>query len=360
MSRALRLLPTLRALRALPALAAAATLVLALGQPPPAHAFGAAGHQFSAELAAPLLNPRAAAQVQRLLKLPLRTAATWADCVKQLRVDLNGAVATAEPRLAPACIAFDHPDGIERMADHVRRHPCHPTGGPAPCHLNHHFTDISIAHDRYDRAFTGSSAHDIVSALNAAIAVLRGQRGQPAPPPFSFRDPTQALLLLVHLVGDLHQPLHVGAIYLDADGQPFDPDARPERDSTAHPPGQGHTQGGNLLDTGARNLHAEWDAMPASLGSRPPNADLLAAARHVAITPGDVGVWPTAWASETLAVARTAFAGLSFHPDPARPGHWQVRFADRAAYERHKDEIQILQLTRAGARLAQVLNALWP
>ena len=109
MSRALRLLPTLRAL---PALAAAAALALALCHPPPARAFGAAGHQFSAELAAPLLNPRAAAQVQRLLKLPLRTAATWADCVKQLRVDPNGAVATAESRLASACAAFDHPDGI--------------------------------------------------------------------------------------------------------------------------------------------------------------------------------------------------------------------------------------------------------
>ena len=100
--------------------------------------------------------------------------------------------------------------------------------------------------------------------------------------------------------------------------------------------------------------------MPTSLGSRPPNAALLAAARQVVITPGDIGAWPTAWASETLGVARSAFAGLSFHPDPARPGHWQVRFADRTAYERRKDEIQILQLTRAGARLAQVLNALWP
>jgi len=47
--------------------------------------------------------------------------------------------------------------------------------------------------------------------------------GKPAPAPFSLLNEKEALLLLAHFVGDLHQPLHVGAIYLDAEAKPVDP-----------------------------------------------------------------------------------------------------------------------------------------
>src|SRR6202035_4149196 len=59
--------------------------------------------------------------------------------------------------------------------------------------------------------------------IGAAIAVLRDK---PAPPPFSILDKKEALLMLTHFVGDLHQPLHVASAYLDADGRFVDPDVR--------------------------------------------------------------------------------------------------------------------------------------
>ncbi|WP_409362753.1 S1/P1 nuclease [Bradyrhizobium sp. CIR18] len=33
-----------------------------------------------------------------------------------------------------------------------------------------------------------------------------------------MKDKKEALFVLSHLVGDLHQPLHVGAVYLDSAG----------------------------------------------------------------------------------------------------------------------------------------------
>src|SRR5205814_265690 len=51
-----------------------------------------------------------------------------------------------------------------------------------------------------------------MSAINAAVTVLKGN---PSPDPFKIKDKTEVLFLLSHFVGDVHQPLHVGAIYLD-------------------------------------------------------------------------------------------------------------------------------------------------
>jgi hypothetical protein len=51
------------------------------------------------------------------------------------------------------------------------------------------------------------------------VATTQVLKGGAAPAPFSLKDQREALLLLTHYVGDLHQPLHVGAIYLDKNTQ---------------------------------------------------------------------------------------------------------------------------------------------
>jgi S1/P1 Nuclease len=58
--------------------------------------------------------------------------------------------------------------------------------------------------------------------INAAIMVLQNM---PAPAPFSIKDKKEALFLLAHFVGDLHQPMHVSAIYLDPNGNFVDADS---------------------------------------------------------------------------------------------------------------------------------------
>ena len=320
----------------------------------PVLAFGALGHEFSGAVADQLLNPRAAGQVGHLLGMKLQVAATWADCVKDVVPGPNGFRYIPDPRLHPACQAFETQGGIVRMNDYARRNwnVCSAAGHATACHRRYHFADVAIQHDRYDRAFIGTSDHDVVSALNAAIGVLRGQ---PASPPFSINDQKEALLLLAHLVGDVHQPLHVSAVYLDADDHAVDPDANglPLAPNIT-------TRGGNSIADGSTNLHAEWDAVPASLQPNRIGGAMLAEARHVAVSPNDLGTWPAAWATETVLASHVAFNGLSFRRDATRPGHWTVQFADREAYLKLKDELQTRQLIKAGARLAQVLNVLWP
>lgn len=109
------------------------------------------------------------------------------------------------------------------------------------------------------------------------MIVLQG--GQ-SPAPFSFKDSREALLVLAHYVGDIHQPLHVGSIYLFASGRRVNPDAG------RYDPASSTTGGNDLLVDGVplARLHPCWDDVPASL--KVSHVDGLAAgARHVAVTP---------------------------------------------------------------------------
>lgn len=332
---------------------AAVILALALMLSPiRAIAFGAQGHEVIGAIADRLLTPHASRQVTRLLGMTLQAAAPWADCVKDVRLDAGDFRYVPESHHQRACRVFETPAGIARMNDYVRRNwsACAAPGGHAiACHKTYHYADVDIQHSRYDRADVGTSDHDVVSALRAAIDVLQGR---PAPAPFSIRDRSEALLMVAHFVGDVHQPLHVGAIYLAADGRPVDADA-----DTSTSTG---TRGGNAIDAGSTDLHAQWDQVPARLRPSSVSARMLAAARAIPASPGDAVAWPAAWASETLLVARAAYAGIAFEPQSAATGHWTARFDDPAAYLLSKRRLQTEQLTRAGARLAQLLNAIWP
>ena len=326
-----------------------------------AQAFDHAGHQFIGDLADRLLNPRAQAQVNMILEpgWSLKVAATWPDCAKGVGSTGGGTFAyRGDPQFAYACAPFETDAGRARMEDFVRRNwtQCSPRAGQEVCHKQYHYTDVPIQRERYDRAFPGTSDHDIVGAIDACVAVLRGQ---PAPPPFSIRDRQEALLLLAHFVGDVHQPLHVGALYLDPRGQPADPGASAAARDTRG--------GNNLLDqagppgrNGPAVLHLEWDQLPPAL--RPP-ADapaLLDEARALPRTAGTVDAWAANWASETVLVARQAFDGLRYAANDKRPGLWDIVFGSRAEYMAAKEAVQARQLLRAGARLAQLLNDIWP
>jgi hypothetical protein len=340
-----------------------ATSVLALGAagcPAVAVAFGPHGHEVVGAVADRLLRPPAKARVQALLGMPLRLASTWADCVKDVMpVAGQGLRYQPDARYGDACRRFDTPAGRARMQDFVARNwsqcaaHAHDQMPAQACHKTYHYADVAIQHDHYDRAFAGTSDHDVVSVLAAAIAVLQGR---PAIAPVDIADQTEALLLLAHLVGDVHQPLHVGSVYLDNEGRQVDPG----------PSGQPvdrqiDTRGGNAIEDDGTNLHAQWDVIPASLDAQALPAAMLKAARAVPATPGPLAQWPARWASASVIAAREAYGGLTFTRSGAvRPGNWVVVVTDRPAHEARRAALQERQLTLAGARLAQLLNACWP
>ncbi len=343
-------------MRKLVLLAVSVLALVALGRPATAMAYGAQGHEVVGAIADKLLRPAARARVRALLGMPLRAASTWADCVKDVMpVAGQGMRYNPVPRFRAACRRFDTPAGRARMQAYVARNwdRCAADSHGQACHKTYHYTDVAIQHDHYDRAHAGTSDHDIVAAMAAAIEVLQGR---PAPGPVAIQDPTEALLLLAHLVGDVHQPLHVGSVYLDDEGRLVDP-------GPSGGPIDRHidTRGGNAIEDGNTNLHAQWDVIPRSIDPAVSPAAMLRFARAIPPTPGPVAQWPARWASSTMLVAREAFAGLSFtRVGASRPGNWVVTLHDRPAYEATRATLQHRQLTLAGARLAQVLNALWP
>ncbi|WP_139826179.1 S1/P1 nuclease [Derxia lacustris] len=319
-------------------------------------AWGGDGHRTVGALADRLLEgSRAGAQVATLLGggLRLEDAAVWADCAKGVERDGYGYRYGSQGKYRD-CARFETTRGEAEMVDFVRRNDdnCRREPGDETCHKQYHYADVALQRRAYALGRVGTSDVDVVSATTAAIRVLQGR---PAPWPFSIRDRREALLLLAHYVGDIHQPLHVGALYLDQNGRRVDPD----NDGFDR---RSETRGGNeirvLRDNGrdGPNLHALWDDLPAALKPHNIDAGWVAAARRVKPSDGPLDDWAAQWASQSLGQARRGLKDLDF--SPKTEGRWQTRLP--ADYRDSIDDIKQTQLTLAGARLAQVLKAIWP
>lgn len=316
-------------------------------------AWGAAGHMAVGAIADRLLaGTPAALQARAILGSSLRTASVWADCAKGVdpatfRYGMRGQF--------PECAVYENPASEKAMEAFVRRNHdnCASPPGAESCHKQYHYADVAIQREAYRKGLVGTSDHDIAAAINAALAVLQ-DRVPPAP--FRIAGKREALRLLAHYVGDIHQPLHVAAVYVDAQGQVVDPDAG------SFDPGT-ETRGGNdllLQVAGARprKLHAEWDDVKGAVDFDQPPPAVLKQARAVALTAGDMSGWAAAWATESLKVGGLAYGGLGYGPDNGLHQHLVTLppgYAGQVKVPRQRE-----QVVRAGARLAQLLRALWP
>ena len=315
----------------------------------PATAYGPDGHHTVGAIADRLLvGTNAATQVAALLgTLTLENSAVWADCAKGVNETTHKYV--VNPIFAE-CAIYETPEGEAAMEDFVVRNDqqCQPAPGDEICHKGYHYTDIAIQHADYDTSLVGSRPTDIVGAIKAALIVLQGG---PSPSPFDFKDKREALLVLTHYIGDVHQPLHVGAVYLNTAGRRINPDVGTYNPAT-------FTRGGNQLLVGGfakAKLHGEWDAVPAAL--TPSKVDgLAAAAKNIPLTSGGLPDWPQMWASETLKDAKKAFVGVKFGPKAGKT--WNTTLP--SGYTTKMTAIKTERLEKAGARLAQVLQTIWP
>ncbi|KAK6020110.1 hypothetical protein OSTOST_14242, partial [Ostertagia ostertagi] len=180
------------------------------------------------------------------------------------------------------------------MADYVRRNDkqCKIGMDEDSCHRQTHYADVTVQRSRYVLGFVGTRADDVAGALRTAILVLQGK--PPEGPPH-FKSKREALIVLVHLVGDLHQPLHVGSLYLDPKGQRLDPDktgldvasftvggnslwvvGAPKPPVPASGPNPPVTAG-----FGPPKLHTLWDGVPDKFKPQRVDAAWLAQARQV-------------------------------------------------------------------------------
>ena len=321
-------------------------------------AWGPAGHQAVGAIAEELLKGSPAAlQVRAILgDVSLRQATVWADCAKGVNTSDDVTFTYHANNIAfPECMPFGSVAWKAAFESFVSRNwkQCGSALGSEKCHNQYHYSDISTKRDHYAIGEVGANTHDIAHSVAAAVEVLRGL---PAPPPFDIADKREALLVLSHYVGDIHQPLHVEAVYLSAKGRIVDPDA------AGLDPGN-ETAGGNSILDGTEKLHHEWDAIPPKFAIGGAAFDnLVAEARTIVVTSGEVSTWSTTWASDTVAVGHAAFTGLRYAPKATRGARplWTVTGTHTAAYQARAERLKRDQLAKAGAHLAQLLEAIWP
>src|SRR5258708_429149 len=233
-----------------------------------------------------------------------------------------------------------------------------------PHHDQFHFADVPLQQPSYVPNTAGTQGIDAVQMIGYAVAQLRGKT-PPAKPDVNLTD-TEAVWLIAHLVGDIHQPLHVGAKYFDKTCQrSVDPNIG------ATPPAFG------LGDTLARprvpNRPLSWDsraggAARQAAGSPPSeqaSAKLLAAAPPASWeTAGSADTWATQWASEIMPLAVEAHQRLAIRKG-AKPSPFS--FTGGCTWETTLDpsyedwaKAQVRrQLAMAGFRLAALLKAIF-
>jgi hypothetical protein len=275
--------------------------------PPLAHAWGDEGHQIVALIAEHYLDRSAKLRVHRLLAADatglvpdasMASEATWADRYRDSDRDA-GALRYQQTRQW-------HYVDLELTAPDMDRacfaHPALPAGTPASA---------------------GPAADCVVDKIDQFEAEL-------ADPRTRSDEQRLALQFLLHLIGDLHQPLHASD---DAD------------------------EGGNLKRVSARgmragDLHHYWDVeFVRQLGEQPQPVSQRLLAR---VSAADIKAWQRGgtadWARESFELAKAVgYGGL---PAPGEGGRYRLS----AGYVRDAVDTVQLQLSRAGVRLAAVLN----
>ena len=284
-----------------------AALLCSCATSAPAFAWGDAGHQIVAAIADHYLEPAVRRRIAAILTTDrsrltagtdIASEATWADKYRD----------------------------SDRATTQLRYHATR----------NWHFVDLELERPDLETAcfgqppFTpgklasrGPAADCLVDKIDEFVAELRAKGT-------SRKERLLALQFVLHLVGDLHQPLHTS---------------------------DDHDEGGNektLSAPGlaAASLHSDWDtAFVLLLGDSPAQiADQLSAQ----IAPARRASWSSGttadWALESFAVARDHAYGTL--PAPSSGHHYEAS----AAYVGDAKRVVAEQLSKAGVRLAYVLN----
>jgi hypothetical protein len=309
-------------------------LLFAGAAAPAVFAWGEDGHRTIGAMADQLIAGTAAARhVRELLgEETLSAASVWADAVK------------------------GRMDQTEEMLQFKAANPNHSVS---------HYTDIPFEEPTYRDDSIGATNVDVVHAIPACILILQGK--PEAQSVFKDVTPRVALRLLAHFIEDIHQPLHVGAGYLD-------------KTKFINPNGYtgqyGDDQGANrLLFGGTNKLHFYWDVTVVRADMSRAHAETPASFAAVLLakpapdwkTAGPLLEWDRVWANESLALSakvhdvtvtdeddsqtdlRTGQPRPQWHLQDLTPEY--VAWSNKTAEE---------QMTKAGYRLAATLEALWP
>jgi len=281
---------------------------LVLCTPSISFGWGAGGHMMTAQIAFNRLNPKARAKAMELLA-----------------IEINPSTVTAKS--TDFVNASHWADDLRPFSEFDSFKPLHFIDTPFPPGAN--LPEIDPA--------------NIVKALEDNVNILKTSTDK--------NEQAQALRLIIHFVGDIHQPLHCTT-----------------RVTAANPDGD---RGGNLfriklLKNGKlqnSNLHSYWDG---GIGAFPPTGNnfappplrsvIRAANQAKAANPASNPALKLddpfnfeAWADESFALAKNiAYKGIQSGRKPT------------AAYNTKALKVARQRVAWGGYRLAALLNAIWP
>ena len=261
------------------------SLLITLSSLTPVFAWGDEGHETVGKIASLRIKPHTAQRLAQILKPgdSLANMATWADTVK----DRMG---STDPD--PDTNAFL----VDRAHNERNR--------------EWHYVDLPLGCPSYQNCNGFTPDNDIVHLINICIRTLQGN-----PDPNQPLSKRNALRLLAHFIGDLHQPLHVGVGFIDPNG-PNHTILIARNPQVIRQRSLSHDRGGNqlVIDNDRKNLHGFWDFdlvrslmrvtnKPTSdqLGrflkqTQPPKADWQ--------PQGPINAWAAQWATDSLNLSR--------------------------------------------------------
>lgn len=310
-------------------------LAMALASmPTQARAWGCQGHQVVALIAEKHLTPRALAMVKEIL-----------------------AAGTIDPKLSRFC----KEGGIDAMADAATW--ADDVRGARPATAPWHYVDIPRGTTRRDvEKYCDPQEGCVTHAIRDALAVLHSTDAD-------AQKRAEALRFLIHFVGDLHQPLHtttnndqggncVPVAFFDTPPQLRNPQT----------------------ESYAPNLHAVWDTNILAKATTGRSVDQVAAELDQSLQKkiagwqkGSANIDSWAWEIYQLA-SKKAYGKLPVRIPVENPqaikscaddNHVSAR--NLRLHERIEEPYQAMaapvakqQVAKAGARLAMLLNTVWP
>jgi hypothetical protein len=231
---------------------------------------------------------------------------------------------------------------------------------------------------------------NVADAIQGAINVLEGRPSGYASAANGNVEFTkiQALHLIVHLVGDIHQPLHVGSGYYQLPAVHGSSATISVNDEVLVTDPSLVFNNGKLLpsDIGgnsvhfsaSQELHALWDDQLVQNYAGTTNKDSHVLAEAIANNVTDVNDsrfttvdqngqpisdyhrWAAAWATDSVHAAKQVYSGLTFNSVVLSPqgGIASILVTKDASYESDHAAAAAIQLEKAGAHLTQLLNSI--
>jgi hypothetical protein len=343
------------------------------------HAYGPPGHRLIGDIAAREADNATVAKVRALVgDLNWGSMACLPDDIKSWD---PGAAQYPDSLAALGYLNVpEHADVLAQLRAFHDANVEYEPGETERRHASFHYADIPVKDvEKYADGPTGRRPDDVVQMIKFCAGVLHGDG--PESNRYKITKPV-AVILLMHYVGDIHQPLHVGAEYFNAAGQKANPD-------TDHSGPDYPDQGGNSIVVGSiagvragnrpLRLHAIWDSSlvdsakheiraeagksaltekeyVAYFAAHPPaNWEMPAALPFTA--------WSEAWANEIQPIAREAHEKLQFtdlQPVESRgitSEHGTASEAPGSDYYNWGGGVVKRELGLAGYRLAALLKA---